>query len=156
MGGSAVKNKTKPNKWQFGSGGDTHLINNVDCSINQYPPCSNQNNPSETPSVEAQTIKKTCQMDSKYRCLGYHHTRSIYSETIDTGSTTHSYTKESNCIYTVMVHVIFPFRDVTDTPNGIIVKYSDGSIAQATHYALLKIPLLTFKAHRVHQFDTLA
>ena len=59
MGGSAFTNKNKPKKWQVGSGGENHLSNNVKCSITQYPPCANKNNPSETPPVDAKTTKKT-------------------------------------------------------------------------------------------------
>ena len=89
-------------------------------------------------------------------CLGYHHTNSNYSDTIDTGSTTHKYTKESNVIDTGMVHVILPFNNVTATPNGIRVKYPDGSISQATHSALLELTFLPVEAHLSHLFDTLA
>ena len=66
MGGSAFTNKPKPNKLQVGSGGDTHLIDNVNFSITQSLPCANKNTPSETPPVDTQTTKKTRQMDSKY------------------------------------------------------------------------------------------
>ena len=87
MGGSPITNKLKPNKLQVGSCGDTHLSNNVKYYITQSPPCANQDIPSETPPVDAQNIKKTCQMDSKSCCFPqYHHTNSSYSETIDTGS----------------------------------------------------------------------
>ena len=55
MGGSAATNKPKPNKLQVGSGGYNQLSNNINCSITQYPPCANQNIPSETPPVDAQT-----------------------------------------------------------------------------------------------------
>ena len=65
MGGSAVTNKPKPKKLQVGSGGDNHLSNKVNCSITQFPPCANQNAPSETSPVDAQTTNKTYKMDSK-------------------------------------------------------------------------------------------
>ena len=65
MGGSADTNKPKPKKLQVGSGGDNQLGNNVKCSITKYPPRANQNNPYETPQVEAQTTNKTLQMDPK-------------------------------------------------------------------------------------------
>ena len=55
-----------------------------------------------------------------------------------------------------MVHVTLPFNNVTATPNGIIVKYPDGNIAQATHSALFKLPFLPVEARCVHLFDTLA
>ena len=59
MGWSSVINKPKPKKLQVGSGIETHLSNNVNSSITQSPPYSNQNTPSETPLAEAQTTKKT-------------------------------------------------------------------------------------------------
>ena len=66
MGGISITNKPKTNKWQVGSGGDTHLNNNLNSSITQFPPYSNQDIPSETPPVDAQSTNKTRQMDSKY------------------------------------------------------------------------------------------
>ena len=90
------------------------------------------------------------------RCRGYHHTISSYSETIYTGSTTHSYTKDSTGIETGMVHVTLQFDNVTATPNVIRVKYPDRNISQATHSAISKLQFLTVKARRVHMFDTLA
>ena len=48
MDESAGTNKPKPKKLQVGSGGETHLSNKVNSYINQYPPYSNQNIPSET------------------------------------------------------------------------------------------------------------
>ena len=65
MGGSAVTNKPKSNKWKVVSGRDNYLSNNANCSITLSPPCSNQNTPSETPPVDAQITNKMCQMDSK-------------------------------------------------------------------------------------------
>ena len=65
MGRSAVTNKHKHKKRQVVSGGDTHFSNNVNYSITQYLPCANQNTPSDTPPVDAQTTKKILQMGSK-------------------------------------------------------------------------------------------
>ena len=65
IGQSTIANKAKPNKWQVGSGRDTHLSNNVNFYIIQYPVCSNQNIPSKAPTVDTQSTKKTRQMDSK-------------------------------------------------------------------------------------------
>ena len=65
IGGINITNKAKPNKWQVGSGRDTHLSNNVNFYIFQYPVCSNQNIPSKAPTVDTQSTKKTRQMDSK-------------------------------------------------------------------------------------------
>ena len=48
IGQSTIANKAKPNKWQVGSGGDTHLINNINFSISQFPPCANWYISSET------------------------------------------------------------------------------------------------------------
>ena len=89
-------------------------------------------------------------------CPGNHHNISSYSETIDAGATTYSYTKESTSIDTGMVHVTISFDNVTATPNGIKVKYPDGNISQATHSDLLTLPFLPFKARLVHLFDTLS
>ena len=125
MGGSAVTNKPKPKIWQVVSGRYNRLSNNENCSINQSPLCANQNINFETPPVNAQTTKKTRLMESNYpsRCLpGYHHTRSSYSEIIDTISTTRSYTKEGAGIDTGMVRVTLPFNGITSTLNVIIVK----------------------------------
>ena len=146
MGGSAVTNKPKPKKWQVGSGGDTHLSNNVSCYITQYPPFANQNTPSETPPVDAQTTNKTHHMDPKspkfslcsertgvqYRnrgrgklidiCPWYYRNSSSYSDTIYTGSTTHTYTKESTVIETGVVRVTLSLENVTATTNGIRFK----------------------------------
>ena len=66
MGGSTITNKTKPNKWQVGSGGDTHLINNVHYSITESSPYNNQDIPSETLPVDTESTKKTRHMDYKY------------------------------------------------------------------------------------------
>ena len=88
-------------------------------------------------------------------CPGYHHTSCSYSETIDTGATTHAYTKESTGIDTGMVCVTLPFDNVAATPNGIRVKHPDGNISQETHNALLKLTFLPVGACRVHLFDTL-
>ena len=66
MGGSTITNKPKPNKLQVGSGGDKHLSNNVNSSVARSPPCANQYIPSDAPPVDAQSNKKTLQMDSKY------------------------------------------------------------------------------------------
>ena len=146
MGGSAVTNKPKPEKLQVGSGGDTHLINNVNYYIAQSPPCANQDTPSDTPSVDTENTKKTRQMDFKSpkpplrsehmgfhsrdhgrgqtinRCPGYLRNSCSYSETIDTGAKIHAYTKESTGIETGMVNFNLPFRNVTSTPNRIRVK----------------------------------
>ena len=89
-------------------------------------------------------------------CLCYHHNSSSYSDTMDTGATTHEYTKESTGIETGMVHVTLPFENVTATPNGIRVKYPDRNISQTTHSALLKLQFLPVEERRVHLFDTLA
>ena len=69
MSGRAVTKKPKPKKEKVGSGGDTHLSNNINFSITQYPPWANQNSPSETPQLDSQTIKKTRQMEPKYQKL---------------------------------------------------------------------------------------
>ena len=163
MGGSTITNKPKHNKLQVGSGGDTHLINSINSSITPYQPCANQEIPYETPPVYAQSTKKTLQMDSKSpklqpanRCPGHHHTSCSCCETVDNGATTHAYTKDDTGIDTGMVHFTLPFNNVTATPNGIIVKYPDGNIAQETHSALLKLPFLPAEARLVHLFDTLA
>ena len=66
MGGSTITNKAKPKKGQVGSGGDTHLSNNVNSSITQSTPWANQYITFKTPKVDAQFTKKTHQMDSKY------------------------------------------------------------------------------------------
>ena len=73
---------------------------------------------------------------------------------MDTGATTHAYNKDSTGIETVMVHVTLPFENVAATPNGIIVKYPDGKISQATHSGLLKLPFLPVEARRFHLLDT--
>ena len=52
MGGSTITNKPKPKKLQVGSGGDTHLINNINSSITQSPPFANQDIYSDAPHVE--------------------------------------------------------------------------------------------------------
>ena len=65
-----------------------------------------------------------------------------YSDTIDTGDTTHTYTKEGTVIETGMVPVTLPFNNVTATPDEIRFKYLDGNISQATHSTLLKLPFL--------------
>ena len=89
-------------------------------------------------------------------CPGYHRNRSSYSETIDTGAISHSNTKKSPGVDTGMVHVTLPFDNFTPTPNGIIVKYPDGNISQATLSALLKIPFLPIEASRVRLFGTIS
>ena len=89
------------------------------------------------------------------RCLGFHHTRYIYNETIDTGDTTHTYTKEGTVIETGMVPVTLPFNNVTATPNGIRFKYLYGNISQETHSTLLKLPFLPVQECHVNLFDTL-
>ena len=53
MGGSTITNKPKPKKLKVGSGGDTHLSNNINSSITQSPPCANQDISSDAPPVEA-------------------------------------------------------------------------------------------------------
>ena len=55
-----------------------------------------------------------------------------------------------------MVHVTLLFNNLIPKPNGIRVKYSDGNIPQATHYALLKLPFFPVEACFIHLFDTLA
>ena len=87
---------------------------------------------------------------------GFHYTSSSYSETIYTGATEHTYTKERTGIETGMVHVTLPFDNVTATPNGIRVKHPDGKISQATQSDLSKLPFLPVKECRVNLFDTLA
>ena len=86
---------------------------------------------------------------------GFHHTSSSYSETINTGSTTHAYIKESTGIETGMVHITLLFDNVTAKPNGIRVKYPDGNISRETQSALLILPFLPDEARCVHLFDTL-
>ena len=55
-----------------------------------------------------------------------------------------------------MLHVTLPFDNVTATPNGIIVKYPDGNIYQATHSTILKLSILPVEECHVHLLDTLA
>ena len=55
-----------------------------------------------------------------------------------------------------MFHVNLPLDSVTASPNGIIVKETDGNIAQATQSDFSKLPFLPIKTRRVHLFDTLA
>ena len=85
---------------------------------------------------------------------GYHHTSPSYSDTIDTGSKTHAYTKESTGIYNGVVHVTLLFDNVTAKPNVIRLKYPDENISQATHSALLKLQFLPVEERRVRFFDT--
>ena len=75
---------------------------------------------------------------------------------VDSGATTHAFTKENTGIDTNLVHVNLPFSNVQSTDNGIKVKYPDGVIDQATHTATLDIPSLPLKARQVHLFRKLA
>ena len=130
--------------------------------------------------VDPQTTNKTRHMDSKYpqlplcsertgvkshdrgkwqlvdRYPWYRRTSFSYSDTIDTGATTHAYTKEETGIDTGMVQINIKFDNVTATPDGIRFKHPDGNISQVTHFALLKLPFLPVDARRVHLFYTLA
>jgi hypothetical protein len=76
---------------------------------------------------------------------------------VDSGATTHAFTKENKGIDTNLVHVNLPFSNVKSTDNGIRVKYPDGVIDQATHTATLNmIPSLSLQARQVHLFNKLA
>ena len=75
---------------------------------------------------------------------------------IDSGATTHAFTKENTGINNDMVHINLPFSNITKTPNGVKVMYPDGNTAQATHEAVLNLPILPIAARKVHLFESLA
>jgi hypothetical protein len=75
---------------------------------------------------------------------------------IDSGATTHAFTKENTGINNDMVQVNLPFSNITKTENGIKVMYPDGNTAQATHEAVLNLPILPLAARKVHLFESLA
>ena len=61
-----------------------------------------------------------------------HHVPHPYSMSIDSGATTHAFTKENTGINNDMVHINLPFSNITKTPNGIKIMYPDGNTVQAT------------------------
>ena len=75
---------------------------------------------------------------------------------INSGATTHAFTKENTGINNDMVHINLPFSNITKTPNGVKVMYPDGNTAQATHEAVLNLPILPIAARKVHLFESLA
>ena len=75
---------------------------------------------------------------------------------INSGATTHAFTKEITGINNDMVHINLPFSNITKTPNGVKVMYPDGNTAQATHEAVLNLPILPIAARKVHLFESLA
>jgi hypothetical protein len=79
-----------------------------------------------------------------------------YPMAIDSGATTHAFTKENTGIDQGMVTVNLPFSNITPTSNGIQVMFPDGNLAQATHTATLNLPTLPQKARQVHLFKALA
>ena len=117
----------------------TEIIKNTNKTPQMYPKYPKSPLHSERTGVQSRNHGKGQPVDC---CPGYHHTSCSYSETIDTGATTHAYTKESTGIDTGMVHVNLQLKNVTATQNGIRVKYTDGNIAQATQSDILKIPCL--------------
>lgn len=78
-----------------------------------------------------------------------HHVAHPYSMSIDSGATTHAFTKENTGINNDMVHINLPFSNITKTPNGVKVMYPDGNTAQATHEAVLNLPILPIAARKV-------
>jgi hypothetical protein len=68
---------------------------------------------------------------------------------IDSGATTHAFTKENTGINNGMMHINLPFSNITKTPNGVKVMYPDGNTAQATHEAVLNLPILPIAARKV-------
>jgi hypothetical protein len=85
-----------------------------------------------------------------------HHVAHPYSMSINSGATTHAFTKENTGINNDMVHINLPFSNITKTPNGVKVMYPDGNTAQATHEAVLNLPILPIAARKVHLFESLA
>ena len=56
-----------------------------------------------------------------------HHVAHPYSMSINSGATTHAFTKENTGINNDMVHINLPFSNITKTPNGVKVMYPDGN-----------------------------